>query len=273
MYHDYWGLDRSPFESDGDLDLFVSTPEVDAVLLKLRYLLDRPQAAGALVGSTGVGKTTVLRQLITEFAAATPEGVSVRVVYPRLRPCELLATLAVRLGADPSEVDSTRVGLDRVLAVLQQTLTAATGPVLIAIDDAHTIDDPETWQALRLLTNLRETDGIGFTLLLAGQNELLGRLKQHPELAARVPLRVALPPLCPTSVVKYVQTRLAKSGCQQEPFDAPALAELAASADGIPRRINERADLCLLLGVADRLPMLTAGEVKAASGELDAVLG
>ena len=272
MYCSYWQLNELPFESDGDLSRYVDVPEAADVRLKLRYLHDHRKAGGVLVGESGVGKSYLVRQFAADVRQQDGDAVRpiVRLVYPRLKPAELVATLAVRLGADPTEADSRSVGLDRLLDLFGQQLHgchADRSPILI-LDDAHTIDDPDVWRTLRLLMNFREEDGGRFSLLLLGQNELLGRLGEHPELADRLPVRASVASLSEASVATYVQTRLTAAGTRADVFDDDAIAELTRLSTGVPRRINDLADLSLLVGMADQFTTVSAESLRAAENEM-----
>lgn len=273
MYCDYWSLSEPPFRSDGSLAAFVGVPEAEDALLKLRYIVQEGKAGGVLVGRSGVGKTLLVRRLAAQLCESDDESQRaevIRVPFPRLSPPELVADIAVRLGGDPVVCDSTRVGLDRLLEALRQELFACNTqqrPPVLVIEEAHTIDDPAVWRTLRLLMNLAEEPGSHFTLLLVGQNELLGRLREVPELDQRVAVRVALPPLCEASVAQYVQQRLQRVG-GQSPLAGEAISQLTQLSGGIPRAINELAELSLLVGVADRVDDVTAADVLAAHREL-----
>ena len=278
MYCDYWALSEPPFESDGSLDRWAATPEASDARLKLRYLHEHTKGGGVLVGASGVGKSMLLRRFAADIRQADGDDRRpiVHLVYPRLAPCELVAQLAVRLGADPATADSQTVGLDRLLDLLAERLrdaAAADRAAIIVVDDAHTIDEPDVWRTLRLLMNFRESAETAFTLVLAGQNELLGRLREHPELLARLPVRVALPTLMPASVGQYLRERLSSCGGDEAVFEPEAVATLADLSGGVPRRLNELADLTLLVGLADRLESIAAADVTAAREELHTLVG
>lgn len=282
MYCDYWHLTQPPFESDGDLARWVETEEAAAVRLKLRYLHEHAKGGGVLVGAGGVGKSMLVRRLAADIRQADGDDRRpiVRLVYPRLAPAELIAQLAVRLGADPAATDSQTVGLDRLLDALAEQLHAATAAgrdAVLILDDAHTIDEPDVWRTLRLLMNFREEDGCDFTVVLAGQNELLGRLREHPELLARLPVRCTLPAMSRESVGHYVRGRLSSCGRADDPaaplFDAAAMATLADLSGGVCRRVNELADTALLVGLADDLTQLSSADLQAAKNELQTPMG
>ncbi|MGH7202786.1 MAG: ExeA family protein, partial [Planctomycetaceae bacterium] len=169
MYEQYWGLQRSPFESHCDTSFAYRSQTHQTALLKMRYVLEGRLGAGMLVGGTGCGKTFLGHLL----AAEVPErfGPFVHVVFPRLSADELLSYLATQLGAEePGD------GLDRTLRALEGQLAWHAEhnchPVLL-IDDAHLIDDSSVFETLQLLLNFQQTAPAAFSLLLVGDRTLL----------------------------------------------------------------------------------------------------
>lgn len=269
MYQSYWNLSRSPFECDLDVDFYHETGSHAAALLKLQYLIEQCKGAGVLAAGSGMGKTYLTHVL--EKRLGEVSGPVVRMLYPRLEPAGLLAQIAVRLGVTPGEVDSMSVGTDRIIERLRTRLVAicrgGRKPVII-IDDAHMIDSPEVWHCLRLLMNFREADGIDFTLLLVGQPQLLGHLRQYGDLYDRLAVRVSLAPLTEDDVNEYVTRRLSVAGSEEDVFIPEAVSLLTDLSGGVPRKINQMADLTLLVGYADRLERITDAEMSAASEEM-----
>ena len=152
MYEQYWRLDATPFSNDSDTKFFYRSETHEAALLKLRYLVEHDKEAGMLVGATGIGKT----YLTSVLAQQLPEKFTpfVHVMFPQMSAAELLAYLAVDLGADENAV--LGAGLDRIVRQIE-TLLLQYGrrnqhPVIV-IDEAHVIEDQQVFEALRMLLN------------------------------------------------------------------------------------------------------------------------
>ena len=196
IYESYWGLTRSPFENACDADFFYRSDTHQASLLKMRYVVENRLGAGLLVGGVGYGKTYLARLLERELSANA--GPFVHLLFPQLSPAELLAYLAVELGADESAVGHGRGDLDVTLRQLERRLRELTAsgrhPVII-IDDAHLIDDPQVFRTLQLLLNYSQCDDIDFTLLLLGEHNLLGPIERMAQLNERLGARGLLKPL------------------------------------------------------------------------------
>lgn len=269
MYQNYWNMSQAPFESDLDSDFYFAAGSHAAAALKLQYLIEQRKGAGVLAAPSGLGKTYLTHQL--EKQLESPTYPFFRLLYPRLDAAGLFAQIAVRLGVTPREVDSRTNGLDQIIERLRNRLAAickgGREPVLV-IDDAHLIESPEVWHGLRLLLNFREADGIEFTLLLVGQPQMLGTLRSFGDLYDRLAVRVSLTPFDLSEVNQYLTHRLMVAGTETHVFLPEAVEVLADLSAGVPRKINQLADLTLLVGFADKLDHISTAEMHAASAEM-----
>lgn len=274
MYQTYWDLTSAPFECNLDPSFYCDSTSHAAAILKLQYLIEQHKGAGVLAAGSGFGKTYVTHVL--EQKLDEQFRPFVRLLYPRLDAAGILSQIAVRLGVDADKVDSQTVGTDQIVELLKnqlKTLGKAGRRPVIVIDDAHLIESCEVWHALRLLLNFREQDchltsGANFTLLLVGQPQLMGMLRGFGDLYERLAVRVSLAPLTVDEVAHYVESRMAKAGVSQPVFTPDSLAALADLSGGNPRKVNQLADLTLLVGYADKLDRITGNEITAASDEM-----
>ena len=273
MYRRFWSLDRKPFENNSDPEFFFRSDTHQAALLKMRYLVENRLGAGLLAGGIGYGKTYLTRQLAGELSGQSTA--IVHVVFPQMSAPELLAYLAVELGADEGTVDGGQAGLDRIVRQIEQQLAAHTKegrhPVLI-VDEAHLIEDQRVFQALQLLLNFRRPPRIDFSLILVGERELLSQVSRMAPLDERIGIKALLSPLSQEETARYVTHRLEVAGTKKPAFDDGALRALFELSGGVPRKINRLADLALLVGYADNIKPLTADEVEAVGEELLAVV-
>lgn len=272
MYEAYWNFTGNPFEQSGNPDFFFRSHTHQAALLKMRYLVESGKGAGMLVGGTGYGKTFLTEILKHEL----PEQFHpvVQLVFPQLSAPELLAYLAVELGAPEAEVSGHESSLDRTVRTIQRRFIefhAEDRHPVIIIDEAHMIDDPRVFQALHLLLNFQNQPKVDFTLILAGERALLGRVRRLVQLDERIAVKSLLQPLTFEETGRYVVHRLEVAGATQSIFDRSALDTLFELSGGVPRKINRMCDLALLVGYADNLSTLSANEIEAVCEELTAV--
>ena len=272
MYEQHWGLRKTPFGTDRDAESYFAGSSHHSALLKLRFLVDHRRGAGLLVGPSGAGKSRLLQALLPEHDANSAPVV--KVVYPLMSPLELLCFIVRELGDGQPTVNGTmNVGgsMDLVLRQLidrLRTLTEQGRPAVIVIDDAHTISDRQVFQSLHLLLNLQQHQGVEFTLILAGQPELVGMTKRLPQLDDRISIPCVLTALTATETSAYVEHRLRGAGAAYAIFSRAALQAVHELSGGLPRRINRLCDFALLVGYAEGLGLIDAEHIEGVSAEL-----
>ena len=268
MYETYWGFERNPFQSVSGPEFFYQSETHRAALLKLRYVLENGLGAALLSGGTGYGKTC----LAQAFAAELSDQFSpcVHLVFPQLSPPELLAWLAVELGAEENEIGGGEPRLDRIVRQIERKFREHTAdgrhPVIL-LDEAQLIEDQRVFQALQLLLNFQQQGRVEFSLILIGDRPLIGRLRRLPQLDDRIGVRGLLRPLNQNEVEGYVAHRLVAAGASEPIFDDSALTALFELSGGVPRRINRLCDLALLAGYAESRREVTADEIEAVGQE------
>jgi general secretion pathway protein A len=268
MYESYWGLNARPFDRRAAAAFYYPAENQHAALVKLRYAVEHGCAA-ALAGAAGAGKTHLL-----DLLAGQPENQSrvfIRLAFPLLSPAELLGYLADEVaGEEAPSLDGTRP-LDRSLRRIELSLAklAAEGKrLVIVIDEAHAIDDPRTWEALRLLVNFETVNRPPPIVLLVGQVNLLQMLSRMPSLEERLTANCLLPAFSADETAAYILHRLQAAGTGREIFDGSAMEAVHALAQGIPRRINRLCDLALLVGYAEERQSITAQQIEAVAEDL-----
>jgi type II secretory pathway predicted ATPase ExeA len=264
VYESHYGLVRRPFGESIDPSRYVPLPSHEALLRRLRYALEHSGGPALLHGPGGSGKSLIARRLASELGTA-----AIHVPFPALPAADLLGLLADALG-EPTEPTSTPgEALRRVRNGLAALARQGRRPLLI-VDDAQTIRDPATFESLRLLLNF-VTDGTpDLLLLLVGTTEVLDELS--PALADRLAARCLAGPLTASESSGYLLGRLAAASAtpgRPSPFSTEAVALLHYHAGGLPRRLNRLADLALLIGYAQDLPLIDAPTIATAAREFD----
>lgn len=264
MYEKHWGLQQSPFGNDHRSETYFVSGVHQSALLKLRFVVEHRRGAGLLVGPSGSGKTRLLRALLPEGEGQAPV---VNIVYPLMSPQELLCYVMAELGDTQSATTSMDVLLRQLVRQFEGLTSAGRSPVIV-IDDAHTISDRRVFESLHLLLNLQQSPTLEFTLILAGQPELVGMTKRLVQLDDRISIPCVLTAMSATETAGYVQHRLQAAGAKQAIFSKAALQSVHELSGGLPRRINRLCDFALLVGYAEGLGLIDAQHVEGVSAEL-----
>jgi general secretion pathway protein A len=267
MYENYWKLSRKPFEQSADTEFYYPAESHQAAMFKLRYTIEGRQGVALLTGPGGSGKTLLLEMLGRQLG----ESLSplVRLVFPQMPAADLLAYLADELGAP--HASQPRYTIEESVRRIQTELSknAEAGKhAVVAIDEAHLLEDRSALEALRLLLNFEHEGRPLLTLLLAGGASLLTLMQRLPQWDERLAARCLLRKFTQEETFSYVTHRLMGAGATQTIFDTGALESLHELSQGLPRRINRLADLALLVGFADELPVITSAQIESAVNEL-----
>ncbi len=267
MYETYWQLNQKPFENAADSRFYYPAESHQAALLKLRYAIESRRGAALLAGPSGVGKTLLTNMLPSVLGESI--GPVVRLVFPQMAAAELLAYLADELdgAATNGQTPGVQASIRRIQNFLKANSEQGRHAVLV-IDEAHLLEDPRTFEALRLLLNFESKGEPAVTLLLVGEPELLPVLDRMPQWEERLGVKCLLRPFNEPETAAYVEHRLRAAGSARSIVDPTALPTLQTLTHGVPRRINRLCDLALLIGFAEERTALNAEHFEAVCREL-----
>ncbi len=268
MYLEHYGLTRRPFSKTPDPDFLFPSRQHAEALARLSHAVEEREIA-VLTGEIGVGKTTLSRALVDEFAERCRFSF---IVNPALPPAQLLSSIAEGFGLPAARRKSeTWSALGSHLEALDE---AGQFPVVV-IDEAQLLSGRAAWDELRLLTNLAADDRPLVGLLLIGQPELRERLRSQggEPFAQRVGVAYHVGALDAGEVGDYLAHRLAVAGRAAPLFTSEAVAALHRRSRGLPRRVNQLASGALLEGFARDAARIDAAVVDAVAEDLRAHLG
>ena len=262
MYASHWGLRESPFRNCLDPQLLLSEPDPRGGPGPAAFPGGAASPGGAALGPDGSGKSFLLEVFAAQFRRGGRPAAKVNLLA--IEPAEMLWLVALELGLNPEPTHSTaalwRMVTDRLLENRYQQIETA-----ILLDDA----DQASREVLAQVARLAQYDCTAdsrLTLVLAGQQEQIGRVGDR--LLGLAELRIDIEPWEQAETENYLKTSLAQAGCEAAVFAEPAVARLQELSQGIPRRINQLADLALLAGAGQDLPQIDAEVVESAYREL-----
>jgi len=175
---------------------------------------------------------------------------------PRLSPTQILRTLATEWGvATPKRYKADL--WEQLSDHLWECHEAGVLPIAI-IEEAQLIGRSDVFDELRLLTNFQLDDRNLLSLILVGQPELKKRLSRKRLLAfrQRIGIQFDLTPLSRSDTSQYILHRLKVAGRHKLLFTDEAVAALYEHAQGLPRSLNNLANMALLAGFAEQAQVI-----------------
>ncbi len=259
MYLDYWGLKALPFENIPSDRLFRS-PQHEEALVRLLYASQNRKGVAMLTGSVGSGKTTVAKAFIRQLI---PDKYDFQILFnPALSPIDLIRAILLNFSEN-AESDSKTVLLNKLHQRLYQNAEKKLTSVLV-VDEAHVIEDQSTLDELRMLLNLHAEGRFLVTLILLGQPPLLEKIDTLQPLKERIGVKYHLEPLDLQNTLRYILFKLKSAGAGRGMFSKEAIVALHKFTGGIPLRINNICDRCLLIGFMRKAMLIDAKTVNEA---------
>jgi general secretion pathway protein A len=242
------GLVRNPFPYTPDAGCYFSTPHLEEQMVELAHCIQARKGFSLLTAEVGMGKSTLVRRLMTDLAAK--QVVSALVFNTFLQGPELLAAVLQDFGLPSSGTMSADIA-ELNAFLLKNHVEGKT--CLLIIDDAQNLSE-SSLELVRLLCNLETDQEKLLQILLAGQPELEETLSQHNlrQLRSRVVKHARLHQLNSTEIADYIKFRLESAGNDGAVLlQADACQRLWKESQGVPRHIHLIMDRCLY-GLAGR---------------------
>jgi len=265
MYQSHWGLRDTPFRTCLDPGFFYQSPSHEEALARLHFLVEEHRPLGILTGQPGSGKSLLL-EVLAEQLRRSGRAVA-KTSLLAMQTTEMLWQLAAGLGCNPDR--SATIGSlwqtlsDRLIEHRYERRDTA-----LLLDDADRADRDLLAQVARLV-HLGTTAESRLTVVLVARPSRLDRLGS--DLLELAELRVDVEPWDPLETEQYVNSSLARAGSTSAVFADEALARLQQLTGGVPRRVNQLADLALIAGAGQDLQQIDADVVQSAYEELSPI--
>jgi type II secretory pathway predicted ATPase ExeA len=213
-----------------------------------------------------MGKTMLCRKLVALLDPSSTEVVSI--VNAQLDAIQFPREVCAELGVQCKAKD--RQGLMRELKNYLIEQYDRGKKTILFVDDAHQIEDPKTFEELRMLLNLQTDDQFLINIVLAGRSGLLEQLEMFEDLNQMFAVRERLQPLSLVETRELICHRLKTAGYMGDPniFSSEAMLDLHRHTKGVPRLVCQLADRALLLGKKKRAKMISAEMTHDAANEL-----
>jgi type II secretory pathway predicted ATPase ExeA len=209
----------------------------------LVYGLAQREGFVIVTGEVGAGKTTLIRKLLAEM---DEREVVALVSHTHANLKSVLPMVLDAFGVHTRAVEDESGRYRDFVQFLIDRYAGGKRCVLI-IDEAQNLSLAALEQ-LRLLSNVNADDNLLLQTILVGQPELRAKLRR-PELrqfAQRISVDFFLPTLSHDEAILYIEHRLVTAGGPPELFTDSAKQLIATATNGLPRLINNLADMALV---------------------------
>lgn len=266
MYERFYQLRERPFALSPDPDYLYPSRVHQEALDYLRYGIESLAGFVVITGEIGSGKTTLLQTVLQGLDSQTTVA---RVVNTMLEPRELLETMMIDLGLDPSGRSKPLMLRDLAQFLVDQRMSGRL--VLLVIDEAQNLSLPAL-EEVRMLSNLETEKSKLLQIVLIGQPDLRDTLASAElvQLRQRITVSYHLNPLDADDTAAYVNHRLRRASTTAPlQFPREVTDVIHERSGGVPRLINVVCDAVLVFGYAEERRVVDRALLDEALKELE----
>ena len=262
----YWKMEQSPFLNGGTKNFFYTGGSVDEAIARISFLCKHKRDLGVLVGPPGVGKSVLLRNL-KWHTERSPKGIQPEFLFASttgLQQGELPRRLLSTLRSGTSHQENNGRGVEYVWRDLEDASVGANlqeQRLVILLDEIDQASK-QVWEDIARLLHLPG----GVTCILACSE--LNVPAAASSVLDRCELRIDLPAWDLAQTADYFEWSLTRAGGVDDLFDAQAITRIQELSNGIPRRMNQLAELGLVSGAVRRVPYISGPMIEQVAGEL-----
>lgn len=236
LFLDYFNLREDPFGVTPDPNYLYAGEMHREALASLIYCIEAGRGFVALVGPAGVGKTTLLYNVLERFSHSGRTALIFQTQCGSRDFMQYLMTDLMQDVAHGTDVAELNQKFNELL--LQEALSNRR--VLVVIDEAQNLSE-DVLETVRLLSNFETSRAKLLQIILAGQEKLATKLTSPKlvQLRQRLSMVVKLHPLDRSEASNYIDHRLRTAGYAGPDLFSPQARELLITASGgTPRNIN-----------------------------------
>lgn len=249
MFENHFGFIRRPFTAGPDVELFVQNESTRTAFESIEYCIRGGQGMAVLTAPSGVGKTMLCQLLISELRDELT--ISYLPSPGSSSKLGLLQAIYFGLGKRVKRrhggITSSEMRLELIDAV--RNIRVRSRGVVVLIDEAHLLVE-EQLEEVRVLASFADRGQPLFRPVLSGDPELEERLLQ-PDLKAlsqKIRCQTYLESLTRDDSEHFIRHQIVRAGAgNREVFEADAITQIVAAADGVPRCLNQLCDQSLFL--------------------------
>jgi|SRR5271165_1919655 len=266
MFLDFYKLREQPFGVTPDPRFLYLSPVHREALASMFYGIDAGRGFLALIAKPGMGKTTLLFQLLQQLR---PTARTAFLFQTQCNSREFMRFLLLELGCElTGEQDLVTMHEMFNRCLLQEA--RAERRFILVVDEAQNLD-ASVLETVRLLSDFETPQAKLVQIVLSGQPELADKLARPAlrQLRQRISLLSTLAPLSPLEVERYINHRLRTAGRVDPLFTASAVNMIAELSEGIPRNINNICFNALSLACSLRHKTVEVDVVRQVAADFD----
>lgn len=261
---EYFSINEPPFRISPDPRFLYYSSQVKEAIEKCRYMTEHRVGPLYLYGPIGSGKTTLLKQLASMFKSGDGYVVA-HLISPNIKTSNAF----LRVILDEFGVKTERAyaqSLRNFETFLVEAYQAKRQPLLL-VDEAQNMSR-DMLRLVHYLLNFETTTAKLLQVVVAGQQELAGRILRFPELASRM-FPIALSGMSPSDLSAMIEYRWMVAGGKEMPFDQAACDVIFAYSKGLPRDAVKLCDECLRYMMANGVRQISPLAVESVAAGLN----